>query len=81
MSLKHIDVKKRTVFQDARDVKTKFAKTMATIFFPVGDDIEMIVKDWITYLKQESHSAPAIHCFPQQGLGLTMQQVCLVCRD
>jgi hypothetical protein len=33
-----IKAKQRKVEQDARQVKTKFRKTFATYFFPVGDD-------------------------------------------
>jgi integrase/recombinase XerD len=33
--LKHIDLVQACVHQDARDVKTKFAKTFTTTFFPV----------------------------------------------
>jgi site-specific recombinase XerC len=47
MSLKHIDLATRTVFQDARDVRTKNAKTFTSTFFPVGGDIEAIVVEWI----------------------------------
>ena len=39
MRLKHIDLDAETVFQDARDVKTKNSKTFKTNFFPVDDDI------------------------------------------
>jgi integrase len=46
-SLKHIDIVARTVFHDARDVRTKNAKTFISTFFPVGDDIEAIVAQWI----------------------------------
>jgi integrase len=46
-SLKHIDVAARTVFHDARDVRTKNAKTFTSTFFPVGGDIEAIVAEWI----------------------------------
>lgn len=49
LKLKHIDLNADTVFQDARDVNTKFSKTFTTCFFPVGD----IVADWIGYLKGE----------------------------
>ena len=40
------------VYQDAREVKTKFRKTFTTYFFPVGDEIRDIVVDWLTYLRQ-----------------------------
>jgi hypothetical protein len=46
-SLKHIDIAGRTVFHDARDVRTKNAKTFTSTFFPVGGDIEVIVAEWI----------------------------------
>jgi len=53
MKLKHIDIVNSSVFQDAREVKTKFSKTFTTYFFPVGDDLFQIVYDWINYLKEE----------------------------
>jgi len=51
--LKHIDFNNDTVYQDAREVKTKFSKTFSTCFFPVGDDVRSIVFDWVEYLKNE----------------------------
>ncbi len=53
MKLKHIDLVAGFVFQDARDVKTKFSKTFTTFFFPVGEDIHQIVADWVNYLRQD----------------------------
>ncbi len=53
MKLKHLDVVGNSVFQDAREVKTKFSKTFTTYFFPVGDHIQQIVYDWVRYLKEE----------------------------
>lgn len=50
MKLKHVDVATGTVFQDAREVKTKFSKTFTTVFFPVGEDVRRLVVDWIGYL-------------------------------
>jgi integrase len=51
--LKHVDLPRNRVHQDAREVKTKFSKTFTTTFFPVGDDIRQIVVDWLTYLRAE----------------------------
>jgi integrase len=51
--LKHIDLATDRVHQDAREVNTKFSKTFATFFFPVGADIRQIVADWVTYLRVE----------------------------
>ena len=53
LKLKHIDLIEGKVEQDAREVKTKFRKTFATYFFPVGDDIRQIVTDWVHYLRTE----------------------------
>ncbi len=53
MKLKHVDVAGGWVFQDAREVNTKFSKTFTTYFFPVGDEIQQIVDDWVRYLKVE----------------------------
>jgi integrase len=49
-SLKHIDLAARTVFQDAREVRTKNAKTFTSTFFPVERYFEAIVADWIDEL-------------------------------
>ncbi len=53
LSLKHISLVDNCLFQDARDVKTKYSKTFTTYFFPVGDEIRQIVVDWAEYLKHE----------------------------
>ncbi|MBB3315516.1 integrase [Rhizobium sp. BK181] len=51
LRLKHVDIDRKQVFQDAREVKTKFSKTSIVDWFPIGDDIERIVIDWIAELK------------------------------
>lgn len=53
MKLKHVDLPERCVRQDARDVKTKFSKTFATYFFPVGDEIVEILESWILFLRTD----------------------------
>jgi hypothetical protein len=64
MSLRHVDLGRRTVFQDARDVRTKNRKTFTSTFFPVGEDIEAIVADWISFLTQEKLFGPDDPLFP-----------------
>ena len=64
LSLGHVDVALRTVFQDARTVRTKNRKTMKTWFFPVGDEIENIVVDWVSYLAKKHHFGPDDPLFP-----------------
>lgn len=51
--LKHLDLTTRTINQDAREVRTKFSKSFATFFFPVGAEIEEIVADWVGYLRKD----------------------------
>lgn len=51
--LKHMDMEGGSVFQDAREVNTKASKTFTTYFFPVGDDIQKIVAEWVQFLKAE----------------------------
>lgn len=53
LKLKHIDIDQKLIEQDAREVRTKFAKSATTFFFPVGDDIEAIVTDWVRFLVSE----------------------------
>ncbi|MCF6355990.1 MAG: site-specific integrase [Candidatus Polarisedimenticolaceae bacterium] len=53
MKIKHIDLAAGNVFQDAREVKTKFSKTITTYFFSVGDEIHAILQDWVEYLRNE----------------------------
>lgn len=53
MQLKHVHLTKHRVHQDAREVKTKFSKTFVTYFFPVGDEIERIVAEWVRFLREE----------------------------
>jgi integrase/recombinase XerD len=53
IKLKHVDMIGNSVFQDAREVNTKFSKTFTTFFFPVGEHIQQIVCDWVCYLKEE----------------------------
>jgi len=52
IKLKHVDLDAGNVFQDAREVNTKFSKSFTTTFFPVGDEIRQIVADWVAYLRE-----------------------------
>jgi integrase/recombinase XerD len=51
--LKHVDVVAGKVVQDAREVKTKFAKSFTSWFFPAGEEVRAIVEDWVNYLRQD----------------------------
>jgi integrase len=63
--LKHIDVEHELLEQDAREVRTKRAKTFTTWFFPVGDTIERTVVEWIKFLRTEKGFGPEDPIFPK----------------
>ena len=64
LKLKHIDIAEGKVNQDAREVNTRFSKTFATYFFPVGDDVCAIVAQWVNYLLTENLWGPDDPLFP-----------------
>ena len=53
LKLKHVDLEQQRVDQDAREVRTKGAKTFSTCFYPVGGEAAHIVADWIVYLRKD----------------------------
>ena len=70
LRLKHVNLARRTVFQDARQVRTKNRKTFTSWFFPVGADIEKIATDWIEYLIAQKHFDPEDPVFPATKVAL-----------
>ncbi len=65
LSLRHVDLAARMVMQDARTVRTKRRKTFVTYFFPVGEDVEAIVADWIAHLRTVLLFGPDDPLFPK----------------
>jgi integrase len=76
MKLKHVDLTADSVFQDAREVNTKFSKTFTTFFFPVGDEIRQIVAEWVSYLQETKLWGNDDPLFPatQIALGVSSRQ-------
>ena len=64
LNIGHVDLERRTVFQDARMVRTKNRKTFRSSFFPVGDDFEEIVRNWIGHLRNVLLYGPDDPLFP-----------------
>ncbi len=75
MKLKHVDLVAGRVDQDAREVKTKFSKTITTFFFPVGDEIRGIVEEWVIFLREKLLWGNDDPLFPatRMALGTTRQ--------
>jgi integrase/recombinase XerD len=69
LKVKHISIEQRRVFQDPREVRTKFAKAIETFFFPVGKDVAAIVCDWFSYLTIEKLFGPNDPLFPKTAVG------------
>ena len=69
LKLRHLEMTAGRLDQDARDVQTKFAKSFATWFFPVGDDIREIVGHWVRFLHAEKLYGPADPLFPATAIG------------
>ena len=75
--IKHVDLVMGSVFQDAREVKTKFSKTFTTYFFPVGE--LPIQTEWVGHLKTEllfSHDDPL---FPKTKVANTKDKKFSAC--
>ena len=69
LKLKHIDLNAGTVYQDAREVDTKFSKSFTTCFFPVGDEVRDIVVDWVDYLRGDQLMSGDSPLFPKTKMG------------
>lgn len=71
LQLRHVDFARSFVDQDARDVRTKFAKTFRTFFMPVCDGSLAIVESWIEELRGQHLWGPADPLFPATAMGIS----------
>lgn len=70
MLVKHVDVERRSVFHDARSVRTKNRKTYVSTFNPVGPEVEEIVAKWVSHLTTIKLFGPSDPLFPATEMGL-----------
>ncbi|MEL7284961.1 MAG: site-specific integrase [Pseudomonadota bacterium] len=70
MKLRHIDLDQSCVYQDARDMKVKFAKTFTTWFFPVEAVYHESFRDWVKYLREDALFGPTDALIPKPEMGL-----------
>ena len=73
LKLKHIDLEQGSVFQDARDVRTKGSKTFTTWFCRVGGDALRIVTEWCEHLRKHLLWGEDDPLFPKTQMGLGEQ--------
>jgi site-specific recombinase XerC len=65
LKLRHLSVELRRVFQDPREVRTKFRKEIVSSFYPVGNDVAAIVLDWVSFLVGEKKFMSGDPLFPK----------------
>tara|TARA_R110000737_G_scaffold343453_1_gene369435 strand:- start:7588 stop:8679 length:1092 start_codon:yes stop_codon:yes gene_type:complete len=65
LKIKHISIAEQSLYQDAREVNTKYSKTFTTYFFPVGEVPVQIFTEWINYLTSELSFGPDDPLFPK----------------
>jgi integrase len=66
----HVNLTERFVVQDARVVRTKFAKTFRTDFHCLVPGAAKIIADWCAELKRDHIWGPDDPLFPQPEMGL-----------
>lgn len=65
LKLKHVNIELGHVFQDAREVKTKAAKTIHCQFFPVDPRYRECFRDYVTFLREVKLFGPEDALFPK----------------
>lgn len=67
--IKHLDLARRVLLQDGKVVRTKFAKTFVSWFFPVGHGFEDILARWKAHLEELGYG-PSDPLFPATKIGV-----------
>lgn len=68
--LEHVDLNGGFVEQDARHVRTKFAKTFRTWFMPVCEGALEIVAGWVQEIRDDHLWGPGDPLFPATAMGI-----------
>jgi integrase len=69
LRLKHLDLTEKLLWQDGREVRTKFSKSFSTWFFPVGGEAIDAITDWVEWLR-EQHWGTDDPLFPATQVGI-----------
>ena len=70
LRLKHVNLERGVLVQDAREVRTKSSKSMTTFFFPVGGEALTIVTEWIHYSRCTLLRGDDDPLFPATEIGI-----------
>jgi integrase len=65
LRLRHVDLEAGCIHQDAREVRTKFSKSIPTYFVEVGADVREIFENWARHLKDTALWGPDDPLFPR----------------
>lgn len=65
LRLGHLDLRNACVHFDGRTADTKFGKSFSTGFFPIGGDVEEIVRRWVAELREIHLFSDADPLFPK----------------
>ncbi|WP_435258095.1 site-specific integrase [Thioclava sp. FR2] len=68
--LRNVDLIDGCIHQDARNLKTKFAKSFSTWFFPVDPMYRVQLAAWISVLRDKYLFGPSDALFPKPQMGL-----------
>ena len=68
LKIKYVNLIEQSLYQDAREVDTKFSKTFTTYFFPVGELPLKIFIEWVEYLTKELLFGPDDPLFPKTNV-------------
>jgi integrase len=74
LKVRHLSMERQHVFQDPRVVNTKGSKSIETFFYPVGDDVVAIVRDWARFLVADRQFGPDDPLFPKTVVGPDAQR-------
>ena len=68
LTLGHVDLVEGCVFQDGRDVDTKFSKTFTTWFLPINPAFLICLCDWIAELREKLLFSATDPLFPRPDM-------------
>ncbi len=74
LQLGQVDLAHKCVHFDGRRVNTKFGKSFTTAFYPFGEALEQILRDWISELREDSLFSNADPLFPKTRVGVGSSQ-------
>ncbi|PTM60078.1 tyrosine-type recombinase/integrase [Phreatobacter oligotrophus] len=70
LRIKHLDLTRRLLVQDPREVKTKFAKTIETYLIPIDGDAFPALEEWVRVLTVDMGWGPDDPLFPKTATAM-----------